>query len=144
MFLNPNRPLLPTSLLIDLPGLPESVRSRMTQVYQTYSIRGEFLAPFREKIPAGELVGFAGGGDNSAYSLFKPFGTRHITNLSPRTVDSVQWILATRDGFERRLGMTLEQWEPASGFTKQYQETIVSRVATGPEDWLLYRKNPAR
>ena len=144
LFLNPNRPLLPTSLLIDLPGLPESVRSRMTQVYQTYSIRGEFLAPFREKIPAGELVGFAGGGDNSAYSLFKPFGTRHITNLSPRTVDSVQWILATRDGFERRLGMTLEQWEPASGFTKQYQETIVSRVATGPEDWLLYRKNPAR
>ena len=144
LFLNPNRPLLPTSFLTQLPGLPESVRTRMTQVYQTYSIRGELLAPFRDKIPTGELVGFAGGGDNSAYSLFKPFGTRHVTNLSPRTLDSVQWILATREGFERRLGMPLEQWEPASGFTKTYQETIVSRVSTGPEDWLLYQKTPAR
>ena len=144
LFLNPNRPLLPAAFLIHLPGLPESVRTRMTQVYQTYSIRGELLAPFREKIPAGELVGFAGGGDNSAYSLFKPFGTRHVTNLSPRTLDSVQWILATRDGFERRLDMPLEQWEPASGFTKVYQETIISRVSTGPEDWLLYQKTRSR
>jgi hypothetical protein len=142
LFLNPNRPLLPASLLTHLPGLPESVRARMAQVYQAYSMRGELLAPFREKIPAGELVGFAGGGDNSAYALFKPFGTRHVTNLSLRTLDSVQWILATRDGFERRLGMPLEQWEPASGFTKVYQKTIVSRVSTGPEDWLLYRKAP--
>ena len=144
LFLNPNRPLLPTSFLPRLPGLPESVRTRMIQIYQTYSIRGELLAPFREKIPAGELVGFAGGGDNSAYTLFKPFGTRHVANLSPRTLDSVQWILATRDGFERRLGMPLEQWEPTSDFTKVYQETTVPRVSTGPEDWLLYQKTPAR
>ena len=40
--------------------------------------------------------------------------------------------------------MHLEQWEPTSDFTKVYKETIVSRVSTGPEDWLLYQKTPAR
>lgn len=142
LFLNPNRPLLPTSWLIHLPGVPASVRTRMTEVYQTYSKRGELLAPFRDRIPAEERVGFAGGGDTSAYALFKPFGTRHVTNLSPRTVDSVQWVVATREGLERRLGTTMEQWESASGFHNVYQETIVSRVSTGPEEWLLYQKSP--
>ncbi len=142
LLLNPNRPLLPKSAVKSLPIIPAGVRSRMVQVYNTYSNRGELLAVFRERIPNADLVGFAGGGDHTAYALFKPFGHRHVTNLSPRTVDSVKWIVATRDGLERRLGITLEEWEASSDFIMAYQETIISRVSTGPEQWRLYQKKP--
>ncbi|MES2659792.1 MAG: hypothetical protein V4689_14330 [Verrucomicrobiota bacterium] len=140
--LNPNRPLIPESALVRLPGVPAGVKSRMTGVYQTYARRGELLAPLRVRIPLSERIGFAGGGDNSAYALFKPFGTRQVVNLSPRSEAGLKWVVATREGLERRLGIPLETWEQRGEFTKVREEVIVSRVSTGPETWLLYHRNP--
>lgn len=142
LLLNPNRPLLPSSLILNLPGLPTSMKTRMCDVYSTYSKRGELFAPFRGRIPATGRVGFAGGPDHSSVSLFRPFGTRQVVNLSPRTQNSVTWVLATRDGLERRLGVTMNEWEQSSGFRKVEEREITSKVQTGVERWSLYQRIP--
>lgn len=138
--INPNRPLLTGSALMEIPGIPLSVKTRMARVYETYGRRGQILAPLRDQIPVSDTIGFAGGGDHSAVSLFRPFGTRKVVCFSPQTEASADWVVATREGLERRMSTSLETWEQRGLFTKVSEQVIVSRVSTGPETWFLYKR----
>ena len=140
LVLNPNRPVIPVSLIMSAAKLPSTIKARMEKIYAAYSQRGELLSSFRDRIPAGERVGF-GGDDNPATPLFKPYGSnRQVIELTPQSQNSVQWVVGTRDAIERRIGQPLEEWELKTGFKKTFEQIIVSRVTTGPELWMLYHK----
>jgi hypothetical protein len=115
VLLNPARPLLPVQSLMGFAEkhhvLP-SLTSRARTVYSTYSERNDHLAPVREHLPDGAtLIGFAGTGDESEYSLLKPFGVHKIIDLKPingklpllRGVDA---IVASECGINDRYHLT--------------------------------------
>ena len=144
LFLNPNRPILPITWVTDLPGFPPSIQVRTDLVYLSYAIRSDLLAPFRARIPQGETVAFAGN-DHPSTALFKPYGgNSRVTDLIPGNTEAIQWIVGTPESIELRVGMSLAEWEAKSGFTKVYEEALVSRATTGPDQWLLYRKTQPR
>jgi hypothetical protein len=140
LLLNSNRPLVPAGLLAGIPGLPAGFKNRLSQVYGTYARRSTLLTPLTDGIPPGETIGFAGGGNHSAVGLFKPYFTRKVLNLSPRTEGAVNWIVANQDGFEQRMGTSLEAWERSAPFQRVAERSITSLVATGPEIWIVYAR----
>jgi hypothetical protein len=140
LILNPNRPLLPVKLLSTHEALPPAFKQRIAKVYAAYQNRASILAPLQAQVPAGVTIGFAGGEDHSALGLFKPYGTRRVVNFSPRTEDKVNWIIATELGFERRMGVSLNEWEAQKEFGKVTDLEIVSKVSAGPEKWGVYKR----
>jgi hypothetical protein len=140
LILNPNRPLVPVNLWSTHEALPAAFKQRIAAVYAAYQGRASILSPLQAQIPPGVTIGFAGGGDHSALGLFKPYGTRRIVNLSPRTEDKLNWVIATNEEFERRMGVSLNEWEAQKEFEKVTELEIVSKVAAGPEKWGVYKR----
>jgi hypothetical protein len=75
---SPSRPIFPTSKLIEFAGktsLPTKLLDRLAAVYAVYGKRSDSLALVREHIPKEcRVIGFAGKGNESEYSLWKPIG----------------------------------------------------------------------
>ena len=140
IILNPNRPLLPVDLLSTNEALPSAFKQRIVNVYEAYQNRASILSPLLEQVPSGVTIGFAGGSDHSALGLFKPYGSRRVVNLSPRTEDEVNWIIATEEGFERRMDFTLNEWKALKKFEKVTDLEIVSKVSAGSEKWFVYKR----
>jgi hypothetical protein len=142
LLLNANRPVIPGELLAKLPGLPPSLQDRIATVYSSYGERSQILAPLAAIIPSGAKVGFAGSGNHSAVALFKPYFSRRVVNLSPRSESGVDWVVGTPEGLEQRMGASLTEWESSGAFVKVREMSLTSLVATGPETWLVYRRKP--
>jgi hypothetical protein len=141
LVLNPNRPLLPGPVLMNLPGVPQGIKQRMSEVYSVYAGRHDLLASIRDVLPAGASVGYAGSGDRSPYSLFKPLGRLKISELNPTIDAHANWIVGTREGVERRMGIPLEEWEQGRFFSV-FETEIVDKVSAGPETWQVWRRSP--
>jgi len=87
LLLNPARPLIPIEALIgflESHHLSQSITARARTVYSVYGNRSDSLSSVREKLPEGaKVIGFAGTGDESEYSFWKPLGDRRIIDLMP-------------------------------------------------------------
>ena len=139
LLLNPNRPLISGTTVALLPGVPVSIKNRLTEVGKVYRARNDLLSSLREVIPAGSTVAFAGDGDNPSYSLFKPFGRLSIIDLKPSREARADWVVGTRKGIELRTGKTLEDWE-RSRFVRLRERVITDKVSWGPETWFVWRR----
>jgi hypothetical protein len=141
LLLNPNRPLIPLSTLAGIPALPDGIRTRVLNLHDAYASRNDPLHAIRGDLPAHcPVVGFAGGPTQSAYSLFKPFGTRRVIEVNRENVESFEWLVAARSGILERVGKPWDEWLAGSPYAvvDQYRITFTARV--GPEDWYLLRR----
>lgn len=138
--INPNRPLIQARWLTSLPGIPVDTKSRIEQVFEAYSKRGDILAPMTSKIPPGETVGFAGELDHSPMGLFRPFGSRRVLEVTPAAIGKFDWIVGTERGLEQRLLVSPADWANKNDFYILAEQSLISRASTGKETWILYHR----
>jgi hypothetical protein len=143
LILNPNRPLIPLTAIAAVPALPSSLRDRILDLHQGYASRNDPLHAIRTGLPAdAAVVGFAGGPTRSAYSLFKPFGSRRVIEAHRANIDSFEWLVAMPEGIRERLGMSWEDWFASSPYEIVAQHQVTFVTSFGPENWYLLHKRP--
>jgi len=123
MILSPARPLVPVPVLIsfvkDL-NAPETLVTRISKVYSVYGRRSDSLAVLRESLSAGcRRVGFAGTGNESEYSLWKPLGARNVvdsgTASTPEAIKGLDCIVGSEEGIASRFKLSAEDYARSIG-----------------------------
>lgn len=145
--IDPSRPLWPAQTLLShstSSPLIEKLRTRALSVYANYGSRSDVFSPLRQLLPpAVSEVGFFNGGDDPVSSLWKPYGSlivREVTpkdNLTSLQARGLHYIFAGERGLRENLSQTIEQW------TTNLRASIVATtilhpaVSRGAERWVL-------
>ncbi|MCE0498812.1 MAG: hypothetical protein LV481_12790 [Methylacidiphilales bacterium] len=93
--LSPSRPLFPVNLVLNYlshAGVSPGLIQRSHEVYDTYATRYDDFRDLRLDIPETETaIGFVHPGDDPEVSLWLPFGSRKVIDLTPnRTLGELQ------------------------------------------------------
>jgi hypothetical protein len=127
MLLSPARPLVPIKSLMAIGsrvGFPQAAKNRIERVYGVYGARNDQLKEVRDNLPEGcDVLGFAGTGDESEYSLWKPWGIRMVKDINPNNLRSslmtetkgMNCIVGSDWGIEDRFHMSPEKLADAIG-----------------------------
>ena len=151
LILSPSRPLWPYKTVTRY-FQKQCSRSHLFQravtVYSVYSNRADNLAPLRKYIPEGTgVVGFTGTVDDAEVSLWRPFGSRKVMNVStPEWLEfnreQCRVIIASRTGIHDNFGKTAEEFCADYHGRILATEKLVVKVARGEEDWLVIQFDP--
>ncbi len=145
--IDPSRPLWPAQTLLShttSSPLIEKLRTRALSVYANYGSRSDVFSPLRQLLPPNvSEVGFFNGRDDPVSSLWKPYGSlivREVTpndNLASLQARGLHYIYAGERGLRENLSQTIEQW------TTDLRGSIVTTtilhpaVSRGAERWVL-------
>ena len=140
LLLNPNRPLIPVSILKQIPLLPDGIVKRIEVVYSTYADRSNLLSSLVRIVPGGETLSFAGGTDHPCNSLFTPFHRIKVADLNEYNFGESTWIIGTEYGINQRIRMSLADLNNM-GYEVVATELITDKVVIGPEQWFLLYRN---
>ena len=153
IILTPVRPLIPIQTLARVTH--SAVIGRLADQYHFWDYLRDDLAPLREQLPAGATrVGFAGGFRDTAYGLWKPFGSRVIVELgvpaglhAPLPTPDLKYAVVTARGLSERYNLTLAAWLAAAGgqIIFEYPRNVMLDAHSAPkyESWYLVKLNPA-
>jgi len=142
---NPARPLFPVDLTARyLARVAPSSSVRFNQVYEVYSSRFDALRDLRTYLPRNEdVVGFLQTGDDPETSLWRPFGSRQVLDVTPgKSVDELKakhlhFIVVDGDALEYtyhiKIDDLLKKWS-ASIVTKKY---LLVKASMGPRPWYI-------
>ena len=145
--LSPSRPLWPALsasewLLRHYPDKPAAQRT--AAVYTTYEHRNDALAPLRASLPDGVLkIGFLAGGNDTDYSLWRPFGLRQVEYLqsgadrSINVPDGVEWIVVKRAAWQDVSDVPLETWAAQHHAKITLSVPIATIVSWGEQTWCV-------
>ena len=137
LLLNPNRPLLPLSEIAKISILPRNICNRVVTIEKTYKIRPNAFVQLLDKIPPGETIAY-GGGDHPLTGMFKPYTCkRKIVELTNSDIIRTDWVVATRDGIERRTKISMEEWLRRNKLRITYETNMVMRVGSNQETWYI-------
>jgi hypothetical protein len=148
VLLNPARPLLPIQSLMgfaDKQHIFPSLTLRAKMVYSAYSGRNDHLAPVREQLPDGaSLIGFAGTGDESEYSLWKPFGLRKIVDLKPingriPSIQGLHAIVGSEWGINDRYHLTAAELARAVQGSMIWEGKVAVMAGREPILWYVIK-----
>ena len=149
IILSPARPLFPvvsiSERIVELHPGSASAR-RLASVYSAYAHRNDSLAPLRAALPDDAVkIGFVAGGDDTDYSLWRPFGRRQVVYLqkevqeSADIPDGVGWIVVKRSAWPEFSHRPLEEWAAQHQAKIVLSVPIVTLVSWGEETWCLLR-----
>jgi len=147
VILSPARPLWPAQKISERLARqhPDSpTLQRLATVYSAYAHRNDALAPLRAGLPGGVLrIGFLAGGNDTDYSLWRPFGLRQVEYLqigadqSIHVPDDVEWIVVKRAAWQQAGNVPLETWAAQHHARIILSVSVVTLVAWGEETWCL-------
>ncbi|MCX6972661.1 MAG: hypothetical protein NTV93_21260 [Verrucomicrobia bacterium] len=144
--LAPPRPLLPVESIFGLAGrmgAPASIIKRTQTVYSVYGTRNDNLATVREHLPLpARTIGFAGTGDESELSFWRPFGQRSVVDLVPANghippLLGVDCIVGSQWGFNDRFGLTAQQFAEKTGCQIAWSGLVSTRAGSAPLRWFV-------
>ena len=147
LVLSAARPLWPARAICENlaaahPG--SAALQRMAAVYSAYAHRNDVLAPVRGRLPDdAREIGFIAGGNDTAYSLWRPFGRRQVVDLryGPRDFiphpAGVEWVVAKENTWPDISPVPLGEWAAAHHAHIVATIPIVTLVSRGPENWCL-------
>ena len=145
--IDPSRPLWPAQTLLShsiSSPLIEKLRTRALSVYANYGSRSDVFSPLRQLLPpAVSEVGFFNGGDDPVSSLWKPYGSlivREVTskdNLTSLQARGLHYIFAGERGLRENLSQTIEQWTTNLRASIVATTILYPAVSRGPEVWVL-------
>jgi len=144
--LAPTRPLLPVHSLIGLAskaGVLSSITKRAQTVYSVYGGRNDNLAIVREHLPASTTtIGFAGTGDDSELSFWRPFGQRQVIDLVPVSgqvpaLGGVDCVVGSEWGFHDRFGLTAQQFAEKLAWKISWSDEVPARAGSPPLRWFV-------
>lgn len=152
LLLEPSRPLWPAKAFFSQPP-PSCVLAPLWQralsVYRTYGERHAVFCPVRDQLPANTLkVGFFNGGDDPVASLWKPYGTLEVLQITPK--DSladlqkrgIRLAILGERGVRELAQMQIEEWVSRAGGRIISEFSIVPAVSRGQERWVLVELPP--
>jgi hypothetical protein len=146
LLLNPSRPLIPVPILIATAKychVPESIVVRIRSVYSVYGNRSDSLAEIRGHLPTGsKTIGFAGTGNDSEYSFWKPLKGRNVTDLNPvdgkvPDLDSVEAIVGSEWGINDRYHMKADELAARIDGKILWREKIAIMAGREPQEWYV-------
>ena len=146
IILTPSRPLWPALTLTSYLSEkhPENrLIQRASTVYSVYRNRADCFAPLRNYLsPSDHVVGFIGN-DDPETSLWRPFGSRRLVDLTPSNQAQFfkpGFVFITRDDASRAaFGQPLEQWIAGMNAQVLAKATLLTRIARGPQEWMVIR-----
>jgi hypothetical protein len=144
---DPSRPLWPAQTLLShstsSPPI-EKLRTRALSVYSNYGSRSDVFSPLRPLLPPSvSEVGFFNGGDDPVSSLWKPYGSltvREVTpkdNLASLQARGLHYIFAGERGLRDNRSQTIEEWATDLHGSIIATTTLHPAVSRGPERWVL-------
>jgi hypothetical protein len=117
VILCPARPLFPTQVVADLMTrnhVPAAILARYNAVYTVYAVRADALKEMTALIPPGErAVGFLQGGNDAGISLWRPFGSRKVIEVTPENsreevkAQGIRFVVVSQKALADRYHMTL-------------------------------------
>lgn len=145
--IDPSRPLWPAQALLShstsSPPI-EKLRTRALSVYANYGSRSDVFSPLRKLLPPDvSEVGFFNGGNDPVSSLWKPYGSlivREVTpedNLTSLQARGLYYIFAGEQGLRKNLSQTIEQWTTNLHASIVATTILCPAVSRGPERWVL-------
>lgn len=146
LLINPARPLIPPSFLIASAlalHVPESMITRIRSVYTVYGSRSDSLAELRGHLPVGSTrIGFAGTGNESEYSLWKPLGETRVQDAGSNGVFShaageLDCIVGSQDGIFSRFGLPAEEYAHSIGGKVIWKEYFAIMAGKTPREWYI-------
>ena len=145
--IDPSRPLWPAQTLLShstSSPLIEKLRTRALSVYTNYGSRSDVFSPLRQLLPPNvSKVGFFNGRDDPVSSLWKPYGSlivREVTpndNLTSLQARGLHYIFAGERGLRENLSQTIEQWTTDLRASIVATTILYPAVSRGPEVWVL-------
>ena len=144
---DPSRPLWPAQTLLShstsSPPI-EKLRTRALSVYSNYGSRSDVFSPLRPLLPPSvSEVGFFNGGDDPVSSLWKPYGSltvREVTpkdNLASLQARGLHYIFAGERGLRDNRSQTIEEWATDLHGSIIATTTLHPAVSRGAERWVL-------
>jgi len=145
VLLNPARPLLPIQSMIGFAKknhLLSSISKRASIVYAVYGVRSDALAMIRTQLPAQvKTIGFAGGGNESEYSLWKPLGERQVVDLNPHEgvkiprLIGIDCIVGSEKGIKERFHLNATELAESVHGTVSWEGKLAVLAGQEPELW---------
>jgi len=145
--IDPSRPLWPAQTLLShstSSPLIEKLRTRALSVYANYGSRSDVFSTLRQLLPPNvSEVGFFSGGDDPISSLWKPYGSlivREVTpkdNLASLQARGLHYIFAGERGLRENLSQTIEQWATNLHASVVATTILYPAVSRGAEVWVL-------
>jgi hypothetical protein len=145
--IDPSRPLWPAKVLLSnstSSQFLEKLRSRALSVYTHYGSRSDVFSPLRSLLPAAvSEVGFFNGGDDPVSSLWKPYGSLIVREVTPKDnftslqARGLNYIFAGERGLRENLSQTIEQWTTDLHGSIVASAILYPAVSRGPERWVL-------
>ena len=145
--IDPSRPLWPAQTLLShstASPLIEKLRTRALSVYANYGSRSDVFSPLRQLLPpAVSEVGFFNGGDDPVSSLWKPYGSLIVREVTPKdNLASIQsrglhYIFAGERGLHETRSQTIEEWTTDLRGSVVATTILHPAVSRGAERWVL-------
>ena len=145
--IDPSRPLWPAQTVLShstSSPLIEKLRNRALSVYANYGSRTDVFASLRQLLPPNvSEIGFFNGGDDPISSLWKPYGSlivREVTpkdNLTSLQARGLHYIFAGERGLRENLSQTIEQWTTNLHASVVATTILYPAVSRGAEVWVL-------
>jgi len=149
MILCPERPLFPAhavSTILAKNHVPAEIVARYDQVYSVYSARADAFKELTALIPPRErAIGFLQIGNDPEASLWRPFGTRKVVEVTPE--DSIEQVKARgihfavvgQDALAIRYHTTVAFLVAKWSASLVVEKSIILTAHRGPETWYMLR-----
>jgi hypothetical protein len=144
LIISPARPLWPANFVLsklDAKNSPNPKLRRVAEVFSTYAMRADALAPVRARLPEGlTLLGLVTG-DDPETSLWRPFGSRRIEHvkkddsLENLRARGIQYVLVNSSILYR----PFNQWIEEMHGEIVWKITLQLKASVPPVDWYFVR-----
>ena len=145
--IDPSRPLWPAQTVLShstSSPLIEKLRNRALSVYANYGSRSDVFASLRQLLPPNvSEIGFFNGGDDPISSLWKPYGSLIVREVTPKDnftslqARGLHYIFAGERGLRENLSQTIEQWTTNLHASVVATTILYPAVSRGAEVWVL-------
>jgi hypothetical protein len=151
ILLTPARPVIPFERLAKTFHRP--ALQNIAEKYHYWAVLDDDLAPLRAQLPPeATRLGYAAGFRDTAYGLWKPFGSRVVMELglplgsNSKPPADMRYAVVTERGLQQRYGMDLKTWLNFAGgqvlFEHRRNDQLETHSAPHYESWYLVKFAP--